>query len=113
MHWNFALANSTTLRPGIRTFKPRRSRITRREQRALDNPGGLLLTQQESTLNFPALFGVTTPPILEIGFGITEAITRTSRCSNYRFAGQNDNERYFGNDPFSRGRDRSSDEFLQ
>lgn len=72
-HWNFALADSTTLRPGIRTFKPRRSRITRREQRALDNPGPLLLILQESTFDFFALFEVTTPPVLEIGFGIGDA----------------------------------------
>lgn len=67
------MADSTTLRPGIRTFKPRRSRITRREQRALDNPRGLLITEQASTFDFNALFGVTTPPVLEIGFGIGDA----------------------------------------
>lgn len=67
------MADSTTLRPGIRTFKPRRSRITRREQRAIDNPSGLLITQQDFTFDFNALFEVTTPPVLEIGFGIGDA----------------------------------------
>ncbi|MFM1917319.1 MAG: hypothetical protein RJB01_834 [Actinomycetota bacterium] len=71
--WSCALDNATVLRPGIRTFKPRRSRITRREQRALDQHGGLLITPGESLLDFSELFATSTPPVLEIGFGIGDS----------------------------------------
>lgn len=67
------MAESSVLRPGIRTFKPRRSRITRREQRALDHHGGLLIEPGETPINFPTVFATPTPPVLEIGFGIGDS----------------------------------------
>jgi tRNA (guanine-N7-)-methyltransferase len=71
--WSYALDNATVLRPGVRTFKPRRSRITRREQRALDHHDGLLITPGASHLHFPELFSTSTPPVMEIGFGIGDS----------------------------------------
>lgn len=64
----------SVLRPGIRTFKPRRSRITAREQSALDSQSALapvdaLLLQPSEPLDFPTLWGPGTPVVLEIGFG--------------------------------------------
>jgi tRNA (guanine-N7-)-methyltransferase len=71
--WSYALDNATVLRPGIRTFKPRRSRITPREQWALDHHDGLLITPGASHLDFAELFSTSTPPVLEIGFGIGDS----------------------------------------
>lgn len=71
--WSCALDNATVLRPGIRTFKPRRSRITRREQRALDDHGGLLIAPGESHIDFAELFATATAPVVEIGFGIGDS----------------------------------------
>lgn len=56
---------SGVLRPGIRTYKPRRSRITPRQQRALKEPGDHLLTPDR--LTEPWQQGK--PVILDIGFG--------------------------------------------
>ena len=55
---------------GVRTFKPRRSRITRRELAALDAPGDVLIAAGEVLLPLP--WGVV-PVVLEIGFGAGEA----------------------------------------
>ena len=55
-----------SLRRGIRTFKPRRSRITKSQQFAVDNPRDLTITYQDSLLEWPS------PPTalyLDIGFG--------------------------------------------
>jgi tRNA (guanine-N7-)-methyltransferase len=55
-----------TLRRGIRTFKPRRSRITKSQQYAVDNPKSLTIDYQDDILAWP------TPPTalyLDIGFG--------------------------------------------
>ena len=61
-------AMSGILRPGIRTFKPRRSRITPRQQRALDQaritPGALL---EIDTLDL--VWSIGAPVIMDIGFG--------------------------------------------
>jgi len=64
---------STVLPRGVRTFKPRRSRITRREAAALKDPRDVLLTASTSMLPLP--WGES-PIVLEIGFGAGEA-TRT------------------------------------
>lgn len=61
---------STVLPRGVRTFKPRRSRITRREAAALANPGEVLLPSSGGTLRLP--WGES-PIVLEIGFGAGEA----------------------------------------
>ncbi len=55
-----------TLRRGIRTFKPRRSRITKSQQHAVDNPQALTITYQDEILNWPT---PPTPLYLDIGFG--------------------------------------------
>jgi tRNA (guanine-N7-)-methyltransferase len=55
---------------GVRTFKPRRSRITRRELAALDEPGDILIPDRAGMLPLP--WGVV-PIVLEIGFGAGEA----------------------------------------
>lgn len=56
------------LRPGVRTFKPRRSRITPRQQRALDQartvPGVLLDID-----NLDRVWSIGAPVIMDIGFG--------------------------------------------
>lgn len=60
----------STLGPGIRTFKPRRSRMTPRAQRALEEHADLILTW-DTPLDLDALLGRddATPVILEIGCG--------------------------------------------
>ena len=55
-----------SLRRGIRTFKPRRSRITKSQQHAVDNPQALLTDFQYEFLNWPH---PPTPLYLDIGFG--------------------------------------------
>jgi tRNA (guanine-N7-)-methyltransferase len=55
-----------SLRRGIRTFKPRRSRITKSQQHAVDNPQALLIDFQYEFLNWPH---PPTPLYLDIGFG--------------------------------------------
>jgi tRNA (guanine-N7-)-methyltransferase len=54
----------------VRTFKPRRSRITRREATALQDTRDVLLTPNTGSLPLP--WGVS-PILLEIGFGAGEA----------------------------------------
>lgn len=61
----------SVLRPGLRTFKPRRSRITPRQRRALETPGFPLLSAHElSDAWQPGL-----PVVLDIGFGSAEQVT--------------------------------------
>ena len=72
-----------TLRPGLRTFKPRRSRVTQRQEQAIAAADGLLLQLSDQPLDFPALWGSdasgrATPVILEIGFGSGAATTATA-----------------------------------
>ena len=55
-----------SLRRGIRTFKPRRSRITKSQQYAVDNPQELIIDFQNEFLNWPHQ---PTPLYLDIGFG--------------------------------------------
>lgn len=56
------------LRPGIRTYKPRRSRITERAARALAEHRAPLLDGTEP-LDLTAIWGPGTPVVLEVGFG--------------------------------------------
>ena len=71
-------AMSRILRPGIRTFKPRRSRITPRQQRALDEarttPGVLL---DIDTLD--RVWSIGAPVILDIGFGSAAPVVQLAR----------------------------------
>lgn len=64
---------STVLRPGIRTFKPRRSRITARQQRALDAaPSGVLLAATE----LDVVWQLGKPVVMDIGFGAAEPVVQ-------------------------------------
>lgn len=69
---------STVLRPGVRTFKPRRSRITPRQQRALDdarkNPGVLLTDENVATA-----WASDRPVVLDIGFGSAEPVIQLAQ----------------------------------
>lgn len=60
-----------TLPPGVRTFKPRRSRITPRASAALAARPAALLPMTDIPLHLDEEFG--SPVILEIGFGSAEA----------------------------------------
>lgn len=69
---------SSVLPRSVRTFKPRRSRITKREQRALDNPQGLVLEAQElintgAPIRVAEIWGGDMPLTVEIGFGIGDS----------------------------------------
>ena len=64
---------TSVLRPGIRTYKPRRSRFTHRAMRALADRRDLVVDPSDHLLDLPALFGPGVPVILEIGFGDGEA----------------------------------------
>lgn len=57
------------LRPGIRTYKPRRSRITDRAARALIEHGGHLLDPEAGPLDLVSIFGPGVPVVVEVGFG--------------------------------------------
>ena len=66
----------SVLRPGLRTYKPRRSRITPRQRRALDTPGPPLLPVNElSDAWQPGL-----PVVLDIGFGSAEQVVDLAQC---------------------------------
>jgi tRNA (guanine-N7-)-methyltransferase len=60
------------LGPGIRTYKPRRSRITQRQLQALGERQWRL-EPGDQPLDLAAIWGPQTPVILEIGFGTGEA----------------------------------------
>jgi tRNA (guanine-N7-)-methyltransferase len=61
------------LRPGIRTYKPRRSRITARQRTALHEQSSWLLAQTDSPLDLASEWGPGTGVVMEIGFGTGEA----------------------------------------
>lgn len=67
-----------TLRPGLRTFKPRRSRVTQRQAQAIAASDGLLLDLTDTPLDIGAVWGQDTPVVLEIGFGSGSATTATA-----------------------------------
>jgi tRNA (guanine-N7-)-methyltransferase len=58
-----------TLRPGVRTFKPRRSRITPTAQRALQERADLLIPFADEPIDRAAIWGPDVPLVIEIGFG--------------------------------------------
>lgn len=60
---------SATLRPGIRTFKPRRSRITPTARRALEEQAHLILPPEGGRISAAAAFGRDLPLVVEIGCG--------------------------------------------
>ena len=57
------------LRPGVRTYKPRRSRITDRAARALVEHRDHLLDPTGGPLDLAAIFGPGVPVAVEVGFG--------------------------------------------
>jgi len=57
------------VRRGIRTYKPRRTRITERQQRALHEQAPFVLALQDEPLDLASIWGPGTPVVLEIGFG--------------------------------------------
>lgn len=57
------------LRPGVRTYKPRRTRITERASRALVEQAAFLLDPSAPVLDLAATWGDGVPVIVEIGFG--------------------------------------------
>lgn len=63
------LPRSGALRPGIRTFKPRRSRITRRAEAALAARADLVIPWSDAPLAFRDHWGEGIPVVLEIGCG--------------------------------------------
>ena len=67
--------------PRIRTFKPRRGRVTPRQQRALDrlwSTYGVEVTT--GTLDTEAVYRRRAPLVLEIGFGMGEATAAMARA---------------------------------
>jgi len=66
------LPDPGVLSPGVRTFKPRRSRITHRQREALKEPRWVL-APGDAPLDLSAVFGADVPVVLEIGFGTGEA----------------------------------------
>jgi len=63
------LPHSGALRPGIRTFKPRRSRITRRAEAALVTRTDLVIPWSDAPLAFRDHWGAGIPVVVEIGCG--------------------------------------------
>ncbi len=60
--------------PTIRTFHPRRGRVTPSQNRALETHGErVLLPVDGRPLNLATVFGADVPVVLEIGFGMGEA----------------------------------------
>lgn len=57
------------LRPGLRTYKPRRTRISARESRALVEQAAFLLPAEGAPIDLAAVWGQDTPVVVEIGFG--------------------------------------------
>ena len=64
-----AQPSAEVLGRGIRTYKPRRTRPTRRAERALRDHAEALLPTDGGPLDLAALFGAGTPVVMDIGFG--------------------------------------------
>ncbi len=60
---------SSVLRPGIRTYKPRRSRMTQREAAALVEHAEYVVAVQSAPLDLESMWDAPMPTVLEIGFG--------------------------------------------
>lgn len=63
---------TSVLRPGVRTFKPRRSRITPRQRRALTTAGPPLLTEE----GVEQAWDVGRSVVLDIGFGSADPVVQ-------------------------------------
>ena len=57
------------LRPGIHTYKPRRTRMTNRQERALAEQAPFVLAAGSESIDLAAVWGRGTPIVVEIGFG--------------------------------------------
>ena len=57
------------LRPGIRTYKPRRTRMTGRQAAALAENADLILQVSSDPVDADDIWGAGVPVVLEIGFG--------------------------------------------
>ena len=57
------------LRPRIRTYKPRRSRISQRQSGAFGHQAAFLLPLSDEPLDLAEIWGEGVPVVLEIGFG--------------------------------------------
>lgn len=57
------------LPPGIRTYKPRRSRITARAERAITEQARYLIPTHDGPLDLSSEWGLGVPVVMEIGFG--------------------------------------------
>lgn len=68
-HRPAALPGSTALGRGIRTFKPRRSRITARAEAALATSADLQVPWTEHVVDLADVWGQPMPVIMEIGCG--------------------------------------------
>jgi tRNA (guanine-N7-)-methyltransferase len=64
-----AHGQSGVLRPGIRTYKPRRTRMTERQLRALDDHARLVLPVGDEPIVPSIVWGADMPVVVEIGFG--------------------------------------------
>lgn len=73
------LPRSSALRPGIRTFKPRRSRITRRAEEALVERSDLLIPFADAPIDLAAHWGAGTEVVMEIGCGDGRATVGMAR----------------------------------
>ncbi len=71
-HEHHPRADVGVLGPGIRTFKPRRSRITQRQRAALGERRWQLDVSRDP-LDLAAIWGEGTPVVMEIGFGVGDA----------------------------------------
>lgn len=57
------------LRPGIRTYKPRRTRMTGRASRALAEQSAFVIDPSAPALDLAGTWGAGVPVVVEIGFG--------------------------------------------
>jgi tRNA (guanine-N7-)-methyltransferase len=57
------------MRRGIRTYKPRRTRITQRAERALAEQRHLVIPVSDGSIDIERVWGSGVPVVLEIGFG--------------------------------------------
>ena len=57
------------LRPGIRTYKPRRTRITARQSSALVAQADFLIPLESARIDLSSIWGAGVPVVMEIGFG--------------------------------------------
>jgi tRNA (guanine-N7-)-methyltransferase len=79
---NDPLSDPGVLSPGVRTFKPRRSRITPRQRAALREPRWLL-PAGDVELDLATVFGSELPVVLEIGFGTGEATAELAASESH------------------------------